>query len=63
MSNPAAMPALVMQPFAALPCRPVSWLWLNRLPCGKLALFDGDPGRGKSLVTLDLCARITTGRL
>ena len=25
-------------------------------------MFDGDPGRGKSLVTLDLCARVTSGR-
>jgi hypothetical protein len=29
---------------------------------GKLALLDGDPGLGKSLVTLDLCARLSTGR-
>jgi len=32
------------------------------LPFGKLAILDGDPGLGKSLVTLDLCARVTTGR-
>ena len=25
-------------------------------------MFDGDPGRGKSLVTLDLCGGVTTGR-
>jgi hypothetical protein len=29
---------------------------------GKLSIFDGDPEMGKSLVTLDLCARLTTGR-
>jgi RecA-family ATPase len=33
-----------------------------RLGRGKLSLFDGDSGLGKSLVTLDLCARITTGQ-
>ena len=38
----------------------VRWLW--RLAYGHLAILDGDPGLGKSLVTLDLCARITTGR-
>jgi hypothetical protein len=27
-----------------------------------LAILDGDPGLGKSLVTLDLCARLSTGR-
>jgi hypothetical protein len=42
--------------------RPVRWLWPNRLALGALAMFDGDPGLGKSLITLDLCARITTGR-
>lgn len=38
------------------------WLWPGRLAAGHLALFDGDPGLGKSLITMDLCARITTGR-
>ena len=42
--------------------RSVDWLWPNRLALGKLAMFDGDAGLGKSLVTLDLCARVTTGR-
>src|SRR5437588_9751518 len=40
----------------------VSWLWPGWLPRGKLTLFEGDPGLGKSLVTLDLCARLSTGR-
>jgi hypothetical protein len=41
--------------------QPVTWLWPNRLPLGKLTILDGDPGLGKSLLTLDLCARITRG--
>jgi hypothetical protein len=40
----------------------IRWLWQNRLAFGKLAMLDGDPDKGKSLVTLDLCARLTTGR-
>ncbi|MBI3822017.1 MAG: AAA family ATPase [Planctomycetes bacterium] len=40
----------------------VQWLWPGRLPIGYLTIFDGDPGIGKSLLTLDLAARITTGR-
>jgi hypothetical protein len=39
-----------------------SWLWEGRLALGKLALLDGDPGLGKSLVALDWCARLSTGR-
>ena len=37
-------------------------LWPGRLWCGKTSLMAGDPGLGKSLVTLDIAARITTGR-
>jgi hypothetical protein len=42
--------------------RPVSWLWRCWLALGKLSILDGDPGLGKSLLALDLCARVTTGR-
>jgi hypothetical protein len=42
--------------------RPRSWLWLYRLALGELALLEGDPGLGKSLLMLDLCARLSTGR-
>src|SRR5258708_6123654 len=40
----------------------VSWLWPDRIPLGKLVLLDGDPDLGKSLILLDLCARLSTGR-
>ncbi len=39
-----------------------SWLWSGRLALGKLAILDGDPGLGKSLLALDLAARLSTGR-
>ena len=35
--------------------RPVNWLWRFQLAAGKLAMLDGDPREGKSMVTLDLC--------
>ena len=38
------------------------WLWRGYLPLGKLTLLDGDADKGKSLLTLDLAARVTTGR-
>jgi AAA domain-containing protein len=41
---------------------PVRWLWPGRIPLGKLTILDGDPGLGKSLITLDLIARVTSGR-
>jgi RecA-family ATPase len=39
----------------------VDWLWPGRLPAGKLVLLDGDPDVGKSTVTVELAARLTTG--
>jgi hypothetical protein len=40
----------------------VEWLWDGRIPCGNITLVDGDPGLGKSTFTLDLAARVSTGR-
>lgn len=39
----------------------VSWLWPGRIPLGRLTVLDGDPGLGKSSLTLDLAARVTRG--
>ena len=42
--------------------KPVEWLWLDRIPRGKLTLLDGDPGLGKTTLLLDVAARVSTGR-
>jgi hypothetical protein len=39
----------------------VSWLWPGRIPLGKLTVLDGDPGLGKSVLTLDLAVRVSRG--
>lgn len=39
----------------------IEWLWEGRIPRGKLTLLEGDPKTGKSTLTLDLVARVTTG--
>lgn len=39
----------------------VCWLWPGRIALGKLTLLCGDPGLGKSFVTLDLAARVSSG--
>lgn len=40
----------------------VRWLWPGYLPLGKLTVLDGDPGNGKSTLTCDLAARLSSGR-
>lgn len=40
----------------------VAWLWPGYLPVGKLVVIDGDPSVGKSTLTNDLAARVSTGR-
>lgn len=39
----------------------VRWLWTGRIALGKVSMIVGDPGLGKSLVTLDLTARVSSG--
>lgn len=39
----------------------VEWLWPGRIPLGKLSLLEGDPGLGKSTVSLDIAARVSRG--
>jgi hypothetical protein len=39
----------------------IEWLWDGYLPLGKVVVLDGDPGVGKSTVSLDIAARVTTG--
>lgn len=40
----------------------VQWLWPGRIPRGKLTVIDGNPGVGKSTLTCDIAAHVTTGR-
>jgi putative DNA primase/helicase len=39
----------------------VSWTWPGRLACGHVTLMAGAPGDGKSQISCDVTARITTG--
>lgn len=39
----------------------IPWLWPGRIPRGMLTLIIGDPDQGKSYMTLDLSARVSTG--
>jgi archaellum biogenesis ATPase FlaH len=40
----------------------VDWLWHRRIPLGKITILDGDPGMGKSLLSIFIAARVSTGQ-
>jgi len=60
VAAPLAEPALVC--LADVAPQPIRWLWPGRIALGKPTLIVGDPGLGKSFLTLWLAAQITTGR-
>src|SRR5881409_974224 len=39
----------------------IRWLWHGRIPLANVTLLDGDPGLGKSTLTLDIAARHSRG--
>ena len=41
---------------------PIDWIWKGNLARGKKTLVAGNPGEGKTTITLDVTARVTTGR-
>ena len=54
--------SLVVESACEVQTKKVQWLWSKRFPLGKLTLFVGNPDNGKSLVTGDVAAAVTTGR-
>ncbi|WP_417733015.1 AAA family ATPase [Rosistilla oblonga] len=41
--------------------KPINWLWQDRIAAGRISLLVGQAGLGKSYLTTDMAARITTG--
>ncbi len=57
----AAAPSFLTVRAAEVPAESVRWLWPGRIALGKLTLIVGDPDQGKSVLTVDLAARVTRG--
>ncbi len=60
-ADPNSAEGLEMLCAANHPAEPVEWLWPGRIAVGKVTLLAGDPGCGKSIVALDIAARVTRG--
>ena len=59
---PAGSPdGLLIRNMESVIPQPLKWLWPGVLPLGKLSMIVGDPGLGKSLLTLDVAARVSQG--
>jgi len=41
--------------------KPINWLWPEKIARGKVSMIAGDPGLGKSLITLALASAVSTG--
>lgn len=55
-------PKILHTPFARIKQECVEWEWVGYLPVGKGTTIAGDPGLGKSLLTIDLAARLSAGK-
>ncbi len=53
----------VIKPMNRYKTTPIRWLEEGRIALGKLTLIAGDPGLGKSFITLDMAARVSRGEL
>lgn len=51
----------VMRRFDEIEESQVDWLWTNHVARGSLTIISGDPGLGKSKITMDLAARHSRG--
>jgi hypothetical protein len=52
---------VVLEPLSEAKDCQIEWLWPGRIAADKLTMLVGDPGVGKSLVALDIAARVSTG--
>lgn len=61
--RPKQAPAsLIVRNFADIEREEIDYLWHGVIACRKLTMFAGDPGLGKSFLTCDLAARVSSGR-
>jgi putative DNA primase/helicase len=59
--QPAQRVRAITRPFSEIAPQKLHWMWPGRIPRGKLTLLIGDPGLGKSLVTVDIISRSSRG--
>jgi 5S rRNA maturation endonuclease (ribonuclease M5) len=65
LPGPAAQPPPELLPdmicLKDVKAESLHWLWPGRLPMGKVSLLFGDPGLGKSLVSISIASLVSNG--
>ena len=62
LSAPAPAEEAQGLPLSEVETQEVRWLWEQRIPLGKITILDGEPDIGKSLLVINLAARVSTGQ-
>lgn len=52
---------LIFRKCSDIEAKPIHWLWPGRIARGKLTMIAGNPGLGKSQLTVDIAAIVSTG--
>lgn len=53
---------LVTEKYSDLKPERIEWLWQDKIPMGAITLLVGDPGAGKSTLSLYVAAQVSAGR-
>jgi hypothetical protein len=61
LSFPQRSPRSWLTPLSEIEARSVDWLWEPYLPKGMLSLLSGDPGGGKTFLSLAIAAALSNG--
>ncbi|MFA4965514.1 MAG: AAA family ATPase [Thermoleophilia bacterium] len=61
MGAEVGTPRICLVPMELVEATPIVWLWDGRIPRGKLSVIAGDPGLGKSYLSLYMAAVLSRG--
>ncbi len=59
--QPTPTKTLDIRPLADIPRERVRWLWPGRIPLNKLTILAGAPDAGKTFISIDVAACVSTG--
>ena len=65
ITSPAQMVAsrAIFRRVSDIHAKPIHWLWKGRIPRGKVSMIAGNPGLGKSQVTVSMAATVSKGEV